>query len=253
MKKLFVKTYGCQMNAYDSARMADLLAPLGYAAADAPEDADMVILNTCHIREKAAEKVYSELGRLKRPEGRKGEDRRAHDRSRWRAASAQAEGEEIVARAARGRSGGGAAILSPPAGDDRARRARHQGACAGSRFSGAGEIRFAWPKPSPTTGVSAFLTVQEGCDKFCTFCVVPYTRGPRTFAPARKPFWREARQLVGTRRARDRAAGPERQCLSRHDAAWTGRWPDCATRSPISKALRASATPPAIPATWPTT
>src|SRR3984957_6883673 len=98
MKKLFVKTYGCQMNAYDSAKMADLLAPLGYAATDAPEGADMVILNTCHIREKAAEKVYSELGRLKTLKAAK-----ARDGGRMVLAVAgfvaQSEGAEIVARA----------------------------------------------------------------------------------------------------------------------------------------------------------
>ena len=98
MKKLFVKTYGCQMNAYDSAKMADLLAPLGYATSDVPEGADMVILNTCHIREKAAEKVYSELGRLRRLKAQK-----ARDGGQMVLAVAgcvaQAEGEEIVARA----------------------------------------------------------------------------------------------------------------------------------------------------------
>src|SRR3954462_14497513 len=98
MKKLFVKTYGCQMNAYDSARMADLLAPLGYEAAAGPEGAAMLLLNTCHIREKAAEKVYSELGRLKTLKTQK-----ARDGGRMLLAVAgcvaQAEGEEIVARA----------------------------------------------------------------------------------------------------------------------------------------------------------
>src|SRR4051795_11357992 len=97
MKKLFVKTYGCQMNAYDSAKMADLLAPLGYATADAPEGADMVILNTCHIREKAVEKVYSELGRLRKLQAQK-----AKNGERMVLAVAgcvgQAEGAEIVAR-----------------------------------------------------------------------------------------------------------------------------------------------------------
>src|SRR6201990_2057397 len=99
MKKLFVKTYGCQMNAYDSARMADLLAPLGYAAADGPEGGDMVLLNTCHIRERAAEKVYSELGRLRTL---KAEKAKAGKRMVLAVAGcvAQAEGEEIVARQA---------------------------------------------------------------------------------------------------------------------------------------------------------
>ena len=94
MKKLFVKTYGCQMNAYDSAKMADLLAPLGYAATDAPDGADMVILNTCHIREKAAEKVYSELGRLRQLKREKSDMLIA-----VAGCVAQAEGAEIVARA----------------------------------------------------------------------------------------------------------------------------------------------------------
>ena len=84
MKRLYIKTYGCQMNVYDSARMADVLAPLGYAPADSPEDADMVILNTCHIREKAAEKVFSELGRLQGPEAGEVRGRRAHDPRRRR-------------------------------------------------------------------------------------------------------------------------------------------------------------------------
>src|SRR3954467_11704292 len=98
MKKLFVKTYGCQMNAYDSARMADLLAPLGYQAAEGPEGADMVILNTCHIRERAAEKVYSELGRLKTLKMQKARDG-GHMLLAVAGCVAQAEGEEIVARA----------------------------------------------------------------------------------------------------------------------------------------------------------
>ena len=93
MKKLFVKTYGCQMNVYDSARMADLLTPLGYEIADAAEDADMVILNTCHVREKAAEKVYSELGRLKRLK-----DEKSGMLIAVAGCVAQAEGEEIIAR-----------------------------------------------------------------------------------------------------------------------------------------------------------
>ncbi len=143
-------------------------------AADAPEGADMVILNTCHIREKAAEKVYSELGRLKALKAEK-----ARDGGRMLLAVAgcvaQAEGAEIVARAAGGRSGGGAAILSPPAGDDRARGARSAAMCWRPIFR---RWKNSMPCAEPSAaGVSAFLTVQEGCDKFCTFCVVPYTRG----------------------------------------------------------------------------
>ncbi|HEX4635365.1 MAG TPA: tRNA (N6-isopentenyl adenosine(37)-C2)-methylthiotransferase MiaB, partial [Rhizomicrobium sp.] len=97
MKKLYVKTYGCQMNVYDSAKMADLLAPLGYAATDAPDEADMVILNTCHIREKAAEKVYSELGRLKTLKAQKAQSG-GHMLLAVAGCVAQAEGEEIVVR-----------------------------------------------------------------------------------------------------------------------------------------------------------
>ena len=162
----------------------------------------MVILNTCHIREKAAEKVYSELGRL-----RTLKDEKAQDGGRMLVAVAgcvaQAEGEEIVARAAGGRYGGGAAILSSPAGDDRAHGARRR-PCAGNRFSGAGKIRCAAGSGRRDTGVSAFLTVQEGCDKFCTFCVVPYTRGAGTFAPAAKRSW--------PRRARWWRAARARSC-----------------------------------------
>src|SRR5450755_3877800 len=93
MKKLFIKTYGCQMNVYDSARMAELLAPIGFGPTETPEDADMVVLNTCHIREKAAEKMYSELGRLKRLKDARGVTIAVAG------CVAQAEGEEIIARA----------------------------------------------------------------------------------------------------------------------------------------------------------
>jgi tRNA-2-methylthio-N6-dimethylallyladenosine synthase len=191
MKKLYVKTYGCQMNAYDSAKMADLLAPLGYAAADAPEGADMVILNTCHIREKAAEKVYSELGRLKRL---KAEKARAGGRM-WVAVAgcvAQAEGEEIVARQP------AVDLVVGPQSYHRlpemiARAARQQGHVLEADFP-ALEKFDSLVEPS-AAGVSAFLTVQEGCDKFCTFCVVPYTRGPEQ---SRQPgaILREAQKLA---------------------------------------------------------
>jgi tRNA-2-methylthio-N6-dimethylallyladenosine synthase len=173
MKKLFVKTYGCQMNAYDSAKMADLLAPLGYAATDVPEGADMVILNTCHIREKAAEKVYSELGRLRRLK-----DQKAKDGGRMLLAVAgcvaQAEGAEIVARAP------AVDLVVGPQSYHRlpemiARAARRHGHALETDFPALEKFDSI---PAPTaSGVSAFLTVQEGCDKFCTFCVVPYTRG----------------------------------------------------------------------------
>jgi len=191
MKKLFVKTYGCQMNAYDSAKMADLLAPLGYAATDAPEDADMVILNTCHIREKAAEKVYSELGRLRTL---KAEKARAGTPMLLAVAGcvAQAEGEEIVARQP------AVDMVVGPQSYHRlpemiARSARQAGHALETDFP-ALEKFDSLPEPS-ASGVSAFLTVQEGCDKFCTFCVVPYTRGSEQSRPP-QAILREARQLV---------------------------------------------------------
>jgi tRNA-2-methylthio-N6-dimethylallyladenosine synthase len=191
MKKLFVKTYGCQMNAYDSAKMADLLAPLGYAATDAPEGADMVILNTCHIRERAAEKVYSELGRLKtlKAEKAKGGGRM------WLAVAgcvAQAEGDEIVARQP------AVDLVVGPQSYHRlpemiARAARQQGHVLETDFP-ALEKFDSLAEPS-ATGTSAFLTVQEGCDKFCTFCVVPYTRGAEQSRPP-EAILREARTLA---------------------------------------------------------
>jgi tRNA-2-methylthio-N6-dimethylallyladenosine synthase len=179
-KKLYVKTYGCQMNVYDSARMADVLAPLGYVAAEGPEDADMVILNTCHIREKAAEKVYSELGRL-----------RALKQARAAAGEpmtiavagcvAQAEGAEILRRAPQ------VDLVFGPQTYHRlpeliARAARAQAGAGGG--TGVLDIEFPveskfdhLPEAAAPQGVSAFLSVQEGCDRFCPFCVVPYTRG----------------------------------------------------------------------------
>ncbi len=191
MKKLFIKTYGCQMNAYDSARMADLLAPLGFAGAETPEDADMVILNTCHIREKATEKVYSELGRI-----RALKDEKTKSGGRMLVAVAgctgQAEGEEILARAP---------VVDMVVGPQSyhrlpemiARLARGAGERVQADFP-ALEKFDALPEAVSDTGVSAFLTVQEGCDKFCTFCVVPYTRGPEHSRPPEK-ILAEARSL----------------------------------------------------------
>ncbi len=191
MKKLFVKTYGCQMNAYDSAKMADLLAPLGYAATDAPEGADMVILNTCHIRERAAEKVYSELGRLKQMKAAK-----AKDGGKMLLAVAgcvaQAEGEEIVARAPQ------VDMVVGPQSYHRlpemiARAARAGGHALETDFPAL--EKFDSLEPPQSSGISAFLTVQEGCDKFCTFCVVPYTRGSE-HSRSPQAILTEARQLA---------------------------------------------------------
>jgi tRNA-2-methylthio-N6-dimethylallyladenosine synthase len=191
-RKLFIKTYGCQMNAYDSARMADVLAPLGYAPCEAADGADMVILNTCHIREKAAEKVFSELGRLKPLKARKA---RAGGRMILAVAGcvAQAEGGEILARAPY------VDIVLGPQTYHRlpelvAQATRAAGAVLDTEFPA--EAKFdALPETIQAPGVSAFLTIQEGCDKFCTFCVVPYTRGAEFSRPAADVI-AEARRLV---------------------------------------------------------
>ncbi len=205
-KKLFIKTYGCQMNVYDSGRMADVLAPLGYGPTDTPDDADMVILNTCHIREKAAEKVFSDLGRI-----RPAKTAKAAAGSDMIIAVAgcvaQAEGAEIMARAPFVDI-----VLGPqtyhrlPEMVARATRAQADKALPGNRAfpskkSGILDTEFpAEPKfdhlPAPKAdGPTAFLSVQEGCDKFCTFCVVPYTRGAEYSRPV-ADIVREARGLV---------------------------------------------------------
>ena len=183
-KRFFVKTYGCQMNVYDSERMVDVLVPLGYAATDDPETADLVVLNTCHIREKAAEKVYSELGRLKALRAR----RRADGGDLMIAVAgcvAQAEGEEIIAPRARRRPRRRAASLSSAARTDRPGRTRPR--IVDTDFPEEDKFDHL-PAPQSRSddrarGLTAFLTVQEGCDKFCTFCVVPYTRGGEISRP----------------------------------------------------------------------
>ncbi len=193
-KKLYIRTYGCQMNVYDSERMAEALAPAGYALTDVPAEADLILLNTCHIREKAAEKVYSELGRLKplkagNPDLRIG----------VAGCVAQAEGEEILRRQplvdlvvgpqsyhrlpemeARVRAGGRVLDTDFPAEDKFAHLPRRAGTPAG-----------------PT----AFLTVQEGCDKFCSFCVVPYTRGAEASRPVARLL--DEAQALAARGARE--------------------------------------------------
>jgi tRNA-2-methylthio-N6-dimethylallyladenosine synthase len=192
MKRLFIKTYGCQMNVYDSARMADLLAPLGYAPAEAAEDADMVILNTCHIREKAAEKVYSELGRLKKIKTERQRDGRVMTIA-VAGCVAQAEGAEIIARQP------AVDLVVGPQSYHRlpemiARIARGTGHALETDFPA--EDKFdSLPKDVSVDGPAAFLTVQEGCDKFCTFCVVPYTRGNEFSRPVAQ-IEEEARALA---------------------------------------------------------
>jgi tRNA-2-methylthio-N6-dimethylallyladenosine synthase len=187
LKTLFIKTYGCQMNEYDSARMADVLAPLGYRTVDTPEAADLVILNTCHIREKAAEKVYSELGRL-RP-------LKAQRNAMIAVAGcvAQAEGAEMARRAPFVDM-----VLGPQSyhrlPEMIARAARSAGTVLETDFPPEPKFDHLPGAASPT-GLSAFLTIQEGCDKFCTFCVVPYTRGAEYSRPV-ADIEAEARALV---------------------------------------------------------
>jgi len=190
-------TWGCQMNVYDSGRMADVLAPLGYQPTDTAEDADMIILNTCHIRDKAAEKVFSELGRL-----RMIQEARAEQGQRAILAVAgcvaQAEGAEILARAPF------VDIVLGPQTYHRlpemvARATRAAGAVIETDFPAEDKFDHL-PDAAAPQGLTAFLTIQEGCDKFCSFCVVPYTRGAETSRPEQAVL-AEARRLVaqGTR------------------------------------------------------
>jgi tRNA-2-methylthio-N6-dimethylallyladenosine synthase len=180
-KRLYIKTYGCQMNVYDSERMADVLRPLGYGPSDSPEGADLVVLNTCHIREKAAEKVYSELGRIKPMKAR-----RAEGGGRMTVVVAgcvaQAQGAEIMARQ------DAVDLVVGPQSYHRlpeliARIHRASGERLAADFEPAAKFD-SLPRARQVGGVSAFLTVQEGCDRFCTFCVVPYTRGAEFSRPS---------------------------------------------------------------------
>jgi tRNA-2-methylthio-N6-dimethylallyladenosine synthase len=191
-KKLYIKTFGCQMNVYDSRRMADALAPMGFAPADAPDDADMVVLNTCHIREKAAEKVYSELGRLHQFK----QERATRGKSTIIAVGGcvgQAEGGEIVRRAP---------YVDLVFGPQTYHRLPE---LVGRLERERGVVDIEFPEepkfdrlPVPAAaGSSAFLSIQEGCDRFCTFCVVPYTRGAEFSRPAERVM-AEARRLVET-------------------------------------------------------
>jgi tRNA-2-methylthio-N6-dimethylallyladenosine synthase len=195
-RKLYVKSFGCQMNVYDSHRMADTLAPEGFTETAQLADADLVILNTCHIREKAAEKVYSELGRvvaLKTAAAREGR------RLTIAVAGcvAQAEGEEIIRRAP------AVDLVFGPQNYHRLpqllARAEHEGAVVDTEFPVEDKFdRLKAPSGAAirARGVSAFVTVQEGCDKFCTFCVVPYTRGTEVSRPVSR-ILAEIERLAG--------------------------------------------------------
>lgn len=192
-KKLYIKTYGCQMNVYDSGRMADVLAPLGYEPTDAPDGADMVILNPCHIREKAAEKVYSDLGRLRPLQAA-----RAATGGRMIVAVggcvAQAEGAEIMMRAPHVDM-----VFGPQTYHQLpemvARAVRGTGGVVNTDFPVESKFDSLPEEGASPAGPSAFLSVQEGCDKFCTYCVVPYTRGAEFSRPAARVL-AEAARLV---------------------------------------------------------
>ncbi len=191
-RKVFIKTYGCQMNVYDSERMAEALAQHGYAETDDPAQADMIVLNTCHIREKAAEKVYSELGRIRQLKV----SRQVEGKDTMVAVAgcvAQAEGAEIIARApVVDLVVGPQAYHRLPELATKARTEHRQ--LVDTEFPD--EDKFArLPERKGTRPAAAFLTVQEGCDKFCTFCVVPYTRGMEISRPVTQIF-EEARRLV---------------------------------------------------------
>ncbi len=185
-RKLHIKSYGCQMNVYDAQRMVDTLAPEGFVETANAEDADLVILNTCHIREKASEKVYSELGRLRVAKDEAAREGRAMQIA-VAGCVAQAEGEEIVRRAP-----AVDVVVGPQSYHhlpELLKRAGHEGRAIETEFPAADKFGFlAQPRPDAirARGISAFVTVQEGCDKFCTFCVVPYTRGAEVSRPVAK-------------------------------------------------------------------
>ncbi|MEM0948097.1 MAG: tRNA (N6-isopentenyl adenosine(37)-C2)-methylthiotransferase MiaB [Pseudomonadota bacterium] len=187
-KKLYIKTYGCQMNVYDSERMAEAMGGEGYVQTERPEDADMILLNTCHIREKAAEKVYSELGRFKGLKAKKPDLKIG-----VAGCVAQAEGAEIVARQPM------VDLVVGPQSYHRlpelAARARAGRKALDTEFPEEDKFAHLAARPKAARGPTAFLTVQEGCDKFCAFCVVPYTRGSEVSRPADR-IEAEARDLI---------------------------------------------------------
>ncbi len=194
LRKLHIVTHGCQMNVYDSARMADVLAPLGYATVESPEGADMVIMNTCHIRERAAEKVFSALGRLR-------DIKEANGGGMMIAVTgcvAQAEGDILLKRAPY------VDLVVGPQAYHRlpeliAQAHRAKKSVIDTDFPAEKKFDFL-PEQAAPQGVIANLTIQEGCDKFCSFCVVPYTRGAEASRPAASII-AEAKRMValGTR------------------------------------------------------
>ena len=187
-KKLFIKTYGCQMNVYDSERMAEAMGGAGYVETTSPDDADMILLNTCHIREKAAEKVYSELGRF-----RKLKHENPDLKIGVAGCVAQAEGEEIMRRQP---------LVDLVVGPQSYHKlpqleakARSGEKALDTDFPIEDKFEILKERPKAKRAPAAFLTVQEGCDKFCAFCVVPYTRGAEVSRPASR-ILEEAQNLV---------------------------------------------------------
>jgi tRNA-2-methylthio-N6-dimethylallyladenosine synthase len=217
-RRVFIKTYGCQMNVYDSQRMADALAPAGFSPTERIEDADLVLLNTCHIREKAAEKVYSELGRIRKVKAARADAGR-QTLIGVAGCVAQAEGEEIIRRAP---------LVDLVIGPQTYHRLPEtlRRVAEGERVvetEYAVEDKFEHlPQPRAAAvrarGVTAFLTVQEGCDKFCTFCVVPYTRGAEVSRPPER-IVEEAERLAG-------AGVREITLLGQNVNAWRHEGPD---------------------------
>ena len=233
-KKLHIKTFGCQMNAYDSERMAEALAPDGYALTADIADADVVILNTCHIREKAAEKVYSELGRVRLMK----EERRLAGQDTMVAVAgcvAQAEGAEIVRRAPV------VDIVVGPQSyhrlSDLISEAKTGRSVVAADFQPEDKFAHLPARTQTRTQPSAFVTVQEGCDKFCTFCVVPYTRGAEFSRPVAE-IVAEVERLAG-------AGVREVTLLGQNVNAFHGQGPDGKTWS-LARLLRRLAQIPAV-------
>jgi tRNA-2-methylthio-N6-dimethylallyladenosine synthase len=236
---LHVITWGCQMNVYDSGRMEDLLDPLGFSPVEAPELADLVVLNTCHIRERATEKVFSELGRL-----RVLQQQRAASGGRMMIALAgcvaQAEGEVILARAPY------VDIVLGPQTYHRLpsmlRRAEAGERVVQTEFPAEDKFDYL-PEDSAHHrhgALTAFLTIQEGCDKFCAFCVVPYTRGWQ-----RRAGWSPAARARSPCSAKTSTPG-----MAPASKAAPGGSAACCANSPASRASRGCATPPRTRATW---
>ena len=217
-KKVFVKTYGCQMNVYDSLRMEDALAKDGYEPVDSMENADLVLLNTCHIREKASEKVYSEIGRIRKLKETR--ERNGHPMTLGvTGCVAQAEGDEILSRAAT------VDLVVGPQAYHRLPSMLKQ-VESGERLVDTefdidekfSSLPSADRKVTGRRGVAAFLTIQEGCDKFCTFCVVPYTRGAEVS--------RSVKQITAEAASLAEAGVKEITLLGQNVNAWHGAGDD---------------------------